>query len=380
MADQPPGGGEKTEDPTQKRLRDSAKKGDVLQSKELGTALVMMGGTLMFALFGSGLIGSTESVVASGLSIAPTDIEEFDMGGRTLRLLAPLALPFGGLAALLMLMAIATPASLGSLGWRSSALKPKGSKLSPMAGLKRMFGMHALIELAKALAKVSVMGAVGAYIIFAAMPEMVQLGAGNVDSSVASFGRLFIYTLLAMSGCLVLIAMIDVPAQIFQRTKKLKMTKQEVKDEHKETEGSPELKQAVRQRQHEMMSGGARKAVEEATVLLVNPTHFAVALRYDQARDAAPVVLARGADAVAQAMRSLAEEAKVPILQYPELTRAIYFTSKANQIVDERLYMAVAALLAFIFRLDAKMAAKSDMPGIEVPGDLRFDSEGRKKS
>lgn len=379
MADQPPGGGEKTEEPTPKRLRDSAKKGDVLQSKELGTALVMMGGTLIMALFGSGLVASTEAVVASGLSIDVADIEHFDMGERTMRLLAPLVFPFGMLFGLLMIAAIATPASLGSLGWRWSAMQPKGSKLSPLAGLKRMFGMHALIELTKAVAKVAVMGAVGIYIVIAALPRMMQSGAANVDAAIGTFGELFVYTMLAMSGCLVLIAMIDVPAQIFQRTKKLRMTKQEVKDEHKETEGSPELKQAIRQRQHEMMSGGARKAVEDATVLLVNPTHFAVALRYDQSRDAAPVVLARGCDAVAQAMRSLAEEARVPILQYPELTRAIYYTSKANQIVDERLYMAVAALLAFIFRLDAAMADRSDQPDIEIPDDLRFDAEGRKK-
>ncbi|TXC68748.1 flagellar biosynthesis protein FlhB [Sphingorhabdus soli] len=380
MADSPSGGGEKTEDPTQKRLKDSAKKGDVLQSKELGVALVMIGGATMFALFGTHLVDATSAVVRSGLSFAPADIEDFNMGERTLRLVAPLAIPFGALFALLMLTTIATPAMLGSLGFRWSALEPKASKMNPASGLKRMFGMHALIELSKALAKVSLMGVVGTVLIYSSIKDMVQLGLGDIRNSIDAFGGMFVFTLIAMAGCLVVIALIDVPAQMFQRSKKLSMTKQEVKDEHKESEGSPEVKQAIRQRQQEMMSGSARKAIEDATVLLVNPTHFAVALRYDQTRDAAPIVLARGRGELALIMRSLADENKVPILHYPELTRAIYYTSKPNHIVDERLYMAVASLLAFIFRLDAEMADKHDRPDIIVPDDLRFDADGRPES
>ena len=377
MSDSPTGGGEKTEDPTDKKLKDSAKKGDVLQSKELGVALVMIGGALMFSLFGGQLLDASSSVVRSGLMFGPEDIESFDMGGRTLRLIAPLAFPFGALALLLLLSTIATPAMLGSLGFRWSAIAIKPSKMNPASGLKRMFGTHALIELGKALAKVTLMGAVGATLILTQVQDMIQLGLGDIRSSLGAFGGLFISTLIAMAGCLVVIAMIDVPAQWFQRNQKLRMTKQEVKDEHKESEGSPEVKQAIRQRQHALMSGSARKAVEDATVLLVNPTHFAVALRYDQARDAAPVVLFRGRGDLALVMRSLAEEAKVPVLHYPELTRAIYYTSKPNHIVDERLYMAVAALLAFLFRLDGEMASAADRPAIDVPDDLKFDAEGR---
>jgi len=376
MSGSPPGGGEKTEAPTDKRLKDSAKKGDVLQSKELGVALVMIGGAAMFSLFGGELLGATSDVVRSGLMFSPSDIEQFDMSERALKLIAPLALPFGGLALLLLIAAVGTPAMLGSLGFRWSAMAPKPSKMNPASGLKRMFGTHALIELTKALAKVGVMGAVGAVIIFNSIRQMVQLGLGDIRESLFAFGSLFTWTLLVMAGCLVFIAMIDVPAQMFQRSQKLKMTKQEVKDEHKESEGSPEVKQAIRQRQHALMSGSARKAVEDATVLLVNPTHFAVALRYDQERDAAPVVLFRGRGELALVMRSLAEEAKVPVLHYPELTRAIYYTSKPNHIVDERLYMAVAALLAFLFRLDGEIA-RADKPDIAVPDELRFDADGR---
>ena len=377
MADAPSGGGEKTEAPTDKRLKDSAKKGDVLQSKELGVALVMIGGAAMFALFGGQLLGASSAVVRSGLMFGPQDIESFDMGERTLKLVAPLAVPFGGLALLLVLAAVGTPAMLGSLGFRWESISIKPSKMNPASGLKRMFGMHAVIELSKALAKVALMGTIGSVIIFSSLQDMVQLGLGDIRSSLGAFGGLFVSTVIAMAGCLVVIAMIDVPAQMFQRSQKLRMTKQEVKDENKESEGSPEVKQAIRQRQHEMMSGSARGAVEDATVLLVNPTHFAVALRYDQARDAAPVVLFRGRGELALVMRSLAEEAKVPVLHYPELTRAIYYTSKPNHIVDERLYMAVAALLAFLFRLDGEIGERAERPDIAVPDDLKFDAEGK---
>ncbi|MEO1045875.1 MAG: flagellar type III secretion system protein FlhB [Pseudomonadota bacterium] len=373
---QSPGGGEKTEAPTPKKRKDSAKKGQVLQSRELGTAMVIMVGALVLWVFGNALIAASGDMVRAALRFDNRDIVAFDMGGRTLTLLTPLLLPFGGLFAMLMLAAIATPALLGSAGFRWAAVKPKPSKMNPLSGIKRMFGTHGLIELGKSLAKVTLLGAIGAMVIMTYLPEMAELGHGDVAGNLIAYGRLFNITLLAMAGALAVIAMIDVPAQIYQHTKKLKMTKQEVKDEHKETEGSPELKQAIRQRQQEVMSGSVRKGVEEATVLLVNPTHFAVALRYDQENDAAPVVLARGRDGIAQAMRRLAEEKDVPVMRYPDLTRAIYFTSRAGEMVDERLYLAVATLLAFIYRLDAKMASRADRPKISVPDGMHYDSKG----
>jgi flagellar biosynthetic protein FlhB len=377
MADQPSGGGEKTEAPTEKRLRDSAEKGDVLQSKELGTAMIVIGGTLAFVLFGDVMVSAIAAMLRAGLVFDLHDATDFNVGQRTFTLLAPLLLPFGGLFLFLMLAAVATPASLGSLGFRWSALQPKASKLNPMAGFKRMFGMHGLIELGKSMAKVALMGTVGVVMIMSMLPQMAELGHGDVRAGIGAFGELFGITLMAMAGCLGLIAMIDVPAQWFQRNQKLKMTKQEVKDEHKETEGSPELKQAVRRRQYEMLNGSTRKAVEEATVLLVNPTHFAIALRYDRLRDAAPVVLARGRGAIAQAMREMAMEKGVTILRYPELTRAIYFTSRPGAIVDERLYMAVATLLAFVFRINEEMDVGFGQPELVVPADMRFDMDGK---
>ena len=180
-----------------------------------------------------------------------------------------------------------------------------------------------------------------------------------------------------MAVALALIAAIDVPAQLYQRLQRLKMTKQEAKDEHKQTEGSPELKAAIRRRQHEVARNSARGAIAEATVVLTNPTHFAVALRYRPGVDAAPTVVARGRGVTAEAIRELAAEHQVPLLSYPQLTRALYYTSRVGHAIREDLYMAVATVLAFVFNLDAAMAASGRQPPVEVPRALRFDTSGR---
>jgi len=181
---------------------------------------------------------------------------------------------------------------------------------------------------------------------------------------------------LVMAVALAAIAMIDVPAQMYQRLQRLKMTKQETKEEHKQAEGSPELRAALRQRQRETARNSARKAMAEATVVLTNPTHFAVALRYRPGQDAAPVVLAKGRGATAEAIRDLAAEHDTPMLSYPQLTRALYYTSRPGQIIREDLYMAVASVLAFVFNLDAALAAGGGQPDVEVPQGFRFDARG----
>ncbi|MEL6873860.1 MAG: flagellar type III secretion system protein FlhB [Pseudomonadota bacterium] len=377
MAEEPPGGGEKTELPTPKRLLDSAKKGDVLQSRELGTAMIVAAGTAAFGMFGPYMIDNLKAMLTTGLRINPGDFHDFNPWDRTIGLLSEIFLSFSLLFGLLIITAFATPAALGSLGFRWSAMKPKPNKLSPLAGLKRMFGMNSLIELSKSLAKVALMGSIGVWVIWANLPGIIQLGNEEVNRSVSEFGNLLMLALMGMAFSLAVIAGIDVPAQIYQRTKRLKMTKQEVKDENKETEGSPEVKGAIRRKQQEILSASARQAVKEATVVLANPTHFTVALRYRRGYDNVPVVLARAKGAAALAMRELAEVETVPVLQYPALTRAIYFTSREGMAVDERLYMAVASVLAWLFRMDSQMASEMDRPHIDLPEDMKFDADGK---
>lgn len=378
MADEPPGGGEKTEKPTAKRLADAAQNGDILQSRELATAMVVMAGIATMAVMGPEIMAAIRDMLREGLRIEPGDIDTFAPGKRAGALIAPILLPVGAILFATFAAAIASPALLGSLGFRPNAFAPKPSKLSPLKGMKRIVGVQGLIELVKSIAKVLLLGAIGGWLIWDRLTAIREMGKAGVVPALDEAGHMFIVVALALAGSLFLIAGIDVPAQIMQRARRLNMTKQEIKEEHKQTEGSPESKAAVRRRQMETLNGSIRKAVGEASVVLTNPTHFAVALRYHPGRDQAPVVLARGCDEIARAIRECAGEASVPMLQYPELTRAIYYTSRVGQVIDERLFLAVATVLAFVFRIESRMASEMDRPHVDLPDDLRFDADGRK--
>jgi flagellar biosynthetic protein FlhB len=368
---------QKTEAPTPKRRRDAAEKGDVLQSRELGTALVVLVGAAWLAFAGPMMVDACSAMVTDALTFDAAEIRQFDPGMAALRLLGIVALPFLGLFALTIVAAVGTPAALGSLGFRSGAFAFKGNKLDPIAGMKRIFGVQGLIELGKSIAKVALLGTVGAWLLMSQTRGMIGLTSQDIRPALGDVGNTFVIAVLVMAFALALIAMIDVPAQMFQRLKRLRMTKQETKEEHKQAEGSPEVKAQIRRRQHETARSSARGAIAEATLVLTNPTHFAVALRYRPGEDAAPVVVAKGRGATADAIRELAAEHQVPLLSYPQLTRALYYTTRAGQVIREDLYMAVAAVLAFVFNLDATLAATANQPEVEVPPSLRFDAQGR---
>lgn len=370
------GGGEKTEKPTAKRLKEATSKGDILQSRELSTAMVVMAGIAWLSVAGPSLVRAVREMLAQGLRFDNGDIMAFAPEQRAAHLLSTVALPLGGVLMATLLAAIASPALLGSLGFRTSAFHPKAERISPMKGLKRIFGMQGIVELFKSLTKILLLGSIGFYLLWDRMPAIRTLGKAGIEPAISEVGSIFILVALALAGSLFIVAGIDVPWQIMQRTKRLNMTKQEIKEENKESEGSPELKGAIRRKQYETLNGSVRKAVEEASVILTNPTHFAVALRYHPGRDAAPVVLARGADEIAAAIRALANDKGLPVLQYPALTRAIYFTSRAGQEIDERLFMAVATVLAFVFRIENRMASEMDRPHIDLPDSMQFDSDG----
>lgn len=370
-------GGEKTEKPTAKRLSEAAKKGDILQSRELSTAMVVMAGVAWLAFSGPALVAAIRQMLAEGLSFDSSDIASFAPEQRAVHLLGTVAMPLAGVLLATLAAAIAAPALLGSLGFRPGAFQPKFEKLNPASGLKRIFSVNGLVELVKSLAKILLLGSIGGYLIWHRMDEIHNMGKSGIEPAISELGSVFILVALTLAASLFIVAGIDVPAQIMQRTKRLNMTKQEIKEEHKESEGSPEMKGAIRRRQYETLNGSVRKAVEEASVILTNPTHFAVALRYHPGRDAAPIVLARGVDDIAAAIRELAQDKSVPVLQYPELTRAIYFTSRAGQEIDERLFMAVATVLAFVFRIENRMASEMDRPHIDLPESLRFDANGK---
>lgn len=367
---------QKTEAPTPKRRQEAERKGDLLQSKELGTALVMTAGAGWIWLAGPIFISACQKVLREGLTIDRADLTDFDPALTTLRLLEHLLLPVALLFGLTLVAALATPTLLGSLGFRPSLVAFKASKLNPFSGLKRMFGLNGAVELVKSIAKTILLGALGYWFLMGHLNELMGLSSTDPRAGAAITGSLFSTVVALLAGGLLVIALADVPTQIFQRQRRLRMTKEEVRQEMKETEGSPELKQAIRRKQHEVLSGSARKAVKEATVVLTNPTHFAIALRYDPLKDAAPLVIARGRGDTAQAIKDLAKEGSIPLLEYPQLTRAIYYTSRAGQTIAEDLYVAVATVLAFVFRLDQAQAEGVQQPSVLVPDDKRFDENG----
>ena len=368
---------QKTEAPTPRRRQEAESQGDLLQSKELGTALVLTAGALWAWLAGPMFVGACQKLVLQGLSVSRSDLVDFDPERSVIRLLLPVALPVAALFGLCLIASALGPAALGSLGFRTGAFAFRANKINPLAGLRRIFSLNGLIELGKSLAKTLVVGAVGYWLLAKHVGNLFGLAAMDPLSSAAEIGRLFRLALAALAASLLLIALIDVPSQIFQRNRRLRMSKEEVREDLKQTEGSPEVKRAIRQRQHEVLSGSARKAVREATVVLTNPTHFAIALRYDPMKDGAPVVVARGRGETAQAIKALARDGAVPVLEYPQLARAIYFTSRAGQIIAEDLFVAVATVLAFVFRLDSALAEGLEQPSVLVPEGKRFDENGR---
>ena len=368
---------QQTEAPTPKRRKDAAEEGDVLISRELASALVILAGIGWLALAGQWLVNAVAAMLRNGLAIERSHFAAFELSARLTSLLTPLILPFAALLLASLAAAIAGPALLGSLGWRSKAMAFKASRLSPLSGIKRIFGMQGLIELAKALAKAGLLGGVGWWLVMGELPKLLSLSAADPLTASASLGSSLISLLLALGLAMLLIALLDVPAQNFQRFRRLRMSREQVKEELRQSEGAPELKAQLRARQQAILSQSARKAMTEANVVLNNPSHFSVALRYRPGADAAPVVVARGRDEVALAMRELASEREVPMLDYPVLTRALYFTTRAGQAIPEDLYQAVAIILAFVFRLDRELGEQKQPPVVDVPHSKRFDTSGK---
>ncbi|MDZ3831843.1 MAG: flagellar type III secretion system protein FlhB [Sphingopyxis sp.] len=370
---------QQTEQATPKRRAEAAREGDVLMSRELATALMMLAAAGWVIAAGGWFVQSASNLVRRGLTLTSADVADFDPAQALLRNGVDILLPLVSLFALALGAAVAGPALLGSLGWRGKALAFKGGRINPLSGIKRIFGVQGVVELGKALAKVLLLGLIGYWLVVQSLPAIMNLAAADLIGAIGLAGKAIGHSLLALSAGLVVIALIDVPAQWFQRNKRLMMTKEQVKEEMRQADGAPELKQAQRQRQHEIMSGSARKAVTEATVVLTNPSHFSVALRYRPGVDAAPVVVARGRGDVALSIRELARGANVPILEYPQLTRAIYFTARAGRVIPEELFVAVATVLAFVFQLERAMADGITQPVVDVPETHHFDPDGRRK-
>ncbi|MBE0438535.1 MAG: flagellar biosynthesis protein FlhB [Gammaproteobacteria bacterium] len=372
-------GQEKTEQPSSKRLNDAREKGQVPRSREFTTVIVLIASAVAMLFIGEKIVRSVAEVMIKSFSFSRKEL--FDpaaIAHHFLYSLNTVALDVGTFLAITVLAALIAPASIGGWNFSAQAMGVKLDKLDPIKGIKRILGPQGLIELAKALGKFILIGVISTLILWSLRDQLLTLGKQEVNVAMADLGYLIVWVFLAISSSLILIALIDVPFQHWNHTRQLKMTKQEVKDESKETDGNPEVKGRIRRLQIEMSQRRMMQDIPQADVIITNPTHYAVALRYDQSGAGAPVVIAKGADLIAQQIRQVGEAHKVPVLSAPPLTRAVYFSTEIGQEIPSGLYIAVAQVLAFVFQLRRYNTRGGNKPYINpedlpIPDDLKRD-------
>ena len=380
MAEGGEDGQEKTEDPSQKRLDKAKEDGEVLSSKELQVFMTMsMGVALIYALyvflpprmghwiafFEFGDLNQLNSYIMSRIG---------DAMAIFIVISAIVGLP-------IMLTVLATQGALsGGINFAVKSMHFKGNRINPLSGFKRMFSINGLMELAKAVAKVLLLTAAFATVIWLILPVLLNLLSTNLNSALSEAFSALMLALGASLIVLAIIAGIDLAYAIHKHTKKLKMSPQELKDEHKQSEGSPEVKSRIRRLQMEASrraseQGAAVEQAGEATAIITNPTHFAVALKYVPGEMKAPVILAMGRGKIAERIIAKGEESNVTVFRSPLLARALYFTSEIGQEINDGVYTAVAAVLAYVFRLDRGETPPEPM--FEIPNELQFDEFGK---
>ncbi len=371
---------EKTEPPSQRKLDKAREEGQVARSRELSTFTVLLAGGAGLWFMGSSLSAQLTKLLRDGLTL------ERDLAFNSALLLPRLHdLSVGALIAflpfllLVLLVALFSPLLLNGWNFSVQALQPKFSKLNPLSGIGRMFSVTSLVELLKAVAKALVVGGIGAWVVWYHKDAVLMLAAQPVVAAIPHLGHLMWMSFAAIMGGMFLIAAVDVPFQLWEHSNKLKMSLQEVRQEAKETEGDPQVKGRIRSMQREMARRRMMAEIPSADVVVTNPTHYAVALRYSEKGMGAPVVVAKGSHLLAARIREIAIENNVPILEAPPLARALHKHTELGQAIPEALYMAVAEVLAYVYQLRRYKKVGGAMPerphDLPVPPQLDPDTE-----
>ena len=372
-------GQDKTEDPTEKRKKDSREKGEIARSKELNTLAVMLAGAGGLLIFGGALAQDMMELMRMNFTLSREVIlDERNMGTFLLHSGQIALLAIQPVMITLLLAALLGPISLGGWLFAAGSMAPKFSRMNPGAGLKRMFSAKALVELLKALAKFFIVLFVALVVLSSDIDDLLRIAHEPLDMAIIHSLQVVGWSTLWMACGLILIAAVDVPVQIWESLKKLKMTKQEVRDEHKDQEGKPEVKQRIRQLQREMSQRRMMAAIPEADVVITNPTHYAVALKYDPEKGGAPMLVAKGSDFLALKIREIAVANEVLLLESPALARSIYYSTELEQEIPGGLYLAVAQVLAYVYQIRQYRAGKGKRPDplqddLPIPPDLRRD-------
>lgn len=369
---------EKTEQPTGKRLEDARKKGQVPRSREAGTLFVLLSGVLALYALAPYLANGFREIFNQSLVLTRDQVFTIDEMRRVfVQDLMAVGLPLLCICAIMLIFALIGSIFLGGINFSQEAMTPKFSKLNPMSGIKRMFSLNSIIELVKSIAKVSVIGFLSYFIIKAYAPDILKLSYINPLVAIREAINLLFMMMLVIVCAMIPIVLIDVPFQIWNYKKQLRMTKQEIKDEYKEVEGNPEIKNRIRRMQYEMASRRMMSKIPEADVVVTNPTHYAVALSYDPNGALAPVVVAKGVDEIAQKIKEIAYEYQIPVMQLPPLARSIYYTTDLDKEIPRGLFKAVAQVLAYVLSMKNFKEGKGPRPrdldrNLPIPDELRF--------
>lgn len=367
-------GQEKTEEPTGRRLQQAREEGQVPRSRELNTTVVLLAGAgaliLLGEHFGQGLAAIVENALTIERSVVFGSQAPVRHLAEALWSAFVLLVPY---IVIMVLAALIPPGIIGGWSFSAKAIAPKLSKLDPVKGAKRILSLRGLMELGKSIAKITLVGGAIFLLIKLQFGELMTLGNQDVESALAQSFHIIGWSFLGMSAVMILVSAVDVPFQIWQHKQQLKMTKQEVKEDNKTTEGNPDVKSRIRRVQQEMATSRMMAEVPGADVVVTNPTHFAVALRYDEKNMRAPRVIAKGADLVASQIRSLAREHDVPLFSAPPLARALYYSTELNQEIPAKLYLAVAQVLAYVYQLKASIYGRAAEP--DPPSDLDVPDE-----
>lgn len=360
-------GAERTEQPTPKRLDDAKKKGQIPRSIDLSAAAVSIAAAAAIYLFGTKAASGLLEMMSQSLTISRSDLLYPDVMfrgiGVAIKTSVLAVLPLFGAV---VLAALAAPAIIGGWNFSSESLEFKGNRLDPLKGIGRMFSLRSAVELIKSIAKFVFVGGIGILVIASQMEQISDLARMPVGSAIASSAGILAFALLAMTGALGLIALVDAPFQVFQHRKELRMTREEIREEYKESDGNPENKARIRGVQAQLSRSRMMQEIPRATVIVTNPTHYAVALRYQDGRDAAPVVVAKGADEVAARIREIGAEHSIPIVSAPPLARVLFRYVDLGREIPGVLYVAVAQILKYVYQLRMATQFGTDRPALPM--------------
>ncbi|WP_338363093.1 flagellar biosynthesis protein FlhB [uncultured Pseudoalteromonas sp.] len=372
-------GQEKTEEPTSKKLEDAKKKGQIARSKELGTMFVLIFSAISLLLYGPEIGKGLYNIMGRMLSLNRTETyDTTKMFAVWAEVADALLFPMAMFVLIIVIAAFIGNTLLGGFNFSWEAAAPKPSKMSPMKGFKRMFGPQAAIELVKSILKFALVAIFAVFLIQTFFDEILHLSIESAPSNIIHALEILSWMFLGLSCTLVIIAAIDAPYQSYNHNKQLKMTMQEIKDEYKNSEGDPQIKARIRQTQRQMSQRRMMQDVPDADVIVTNPTHYSVALKYDTERAGAPIVLAKGVDELAMQIRKIANGNEVPIVESPMLTRALYHTAEVGQQIPDQLFTAVAQVLAYVFQLKRFKKGRGKRPiplksKLPIPDDFKYD-------